>query len=301
MPHHQLWSCAAARFAKEYQDAKGLRYGLEPQSSIEFWRIREAVESKTWWPHILLERLLKELKYIYIYIYLELAKYRSTIDGLSILWSFHCTPSDTCDIGTFQLWGLPFGPESRCNFQNCFASSESLQESPCVSCSVSPLMAPVKLVSWTSKSPYSVRALTGLRFHHDHDGSGSRWLAHQGPVGRNGSKRIASSLRQQDFNVPGQGLIINFIHHWFPSLLRRDRTPDELENWIGRFQLLKGSLWLMVQYFRLLVEVGYNSVCIYIYRFIYAIIYIYIYMYVYYIYMYVYYIYTCIYYIYIYV
>ena len=96
---------------------------------------------------------------------------------------------------------------------------------------------------------------------------------------RPGGARVETqSLRQQDFNVPGQGLIINFIHHWFPSLLRRDRTPDELENWIGRFQLLKGSLWLMVQYFRLLVEVGYNSVCVYIYRFIYAIIYIDLYM-----------------------
>jgi hypothetical protein len=44
------------------------------------------------------------------------------------------------------------------------------------------------------------------------------------------SKRVETqSLRQQDPNVPGQGLIINFIHHWFPSLVRRDRTPDELE------------------------------------------------------------------------
>ena len=106
---------------------------------------------------------------------------------------------------------------------------------------------------------------------------------------RPGGARVETqSLRQQDFNVPGQGLIINFIHHWFPSLLRRDRTPDELENWIGRFQLLKGSLWLMVQYFRLLVEVGYNSVCVYIqiyicyniYRFVYAIIYICMYIYI---------------------
>ena len=108
-----------------------------------------------------------------------------------------------------------------------------------------------------------------LRFHHDHDGSGSRWLAHQGCFEFSLSVThtylytfifiyiythkfiymyiyihiyIYKYIHIYIYRIPlfvtrceavkRQGLIINFIHHWFPSLLRRDRTVQLL--WISQ-------------------------------------------------------------------
>ena len=219
MPHHQLWSCAAARFAKEYQDAKGLRYGLEPQSSIEFWRIREAVESKTWWPHILLERLLKELKYKYIYIYVYILSLPNVGRPLMDCQSYGVSIALPVRLATLV----------RSNF-----GAFHLVQSPGVT-------------------------FNGLRFHHDHDGSGSRWLAHQGPVETGRNAELAAARSQCAWSGADHQL-----HSSLVSIFAEAR-PNA--GWIGiglDVSSSFGSLWLMVQYFRLLVEVGYNNVYIYI-------------------------------------
>lgn len=99
----------------------------------------------------------------------------------------------------------------------------------------------------------------GLRFHHDHDGSGSRWLAHQGPVETGRNAELAAARSQCAWSGADHQL-----HSSLVSIFGEAR-PNA--GWIGiglDVSSSFGSLWLMVQYFRLLVEVGYNNVYIYI-------------------------------------